>query len=64
MYFLLSYYMNTYSSNQKEDSYFKPLDEKELLKEVKYEVYENVLTEVGDMNFSNEFIEENFTSKQ
>lgn len=53
-------YLSYYKIKQKEDSYFKPLSEEEMLKEIKYNIEDNMLTEFGDLNYSYEYIENNF----
>lgn len=44
------------------DSLFKPLSNKDLLVEYHTPIDSGILPDVGDMNFSREFIEENFCS--
>ena len=62
MYYLLSIYNNFNAKKQREDKFFKPLSLINMQKEVKYKIRDDVLPEIGDLDFSMEFIEQNFLS--
>lgn len=62
MYLLINKYISLYQNQQKEDSYFKPLVKEEMFKEIDFKIKDDVITEIGDLDFSSSFIKEKFLS--
>lgn len=60
IYFLSSLYNSIDHKEQTEDLYFKPISLEESMKEIDYKLEDNMLLEIGDMDFKMEEIEERF----
>lgn len=62
IYFLLSEYWSYEKTNQREDILFKPLKKSDMYVELNSNVQSGILPDVGDLDFSIDFIENNFLS--
>lgn len=61
-YYLLSLLWSLENCDQTEDSLFKPLTKEDMMVEVDYKIDSGILPDVGDLNFTKKFIEDNFCS--
>lgn len=62
IYFLLSEYWSYEKTNQREDILFKPLKKSDMYVELNPNIESGILPDVGDLDFSIDFIENNFLS--
>lgn len=62
IYFLLSEYWSYEKTNQREDILFKPLKKSDMCVELNSNIQSGILPDVGDLDFSIDFIENNFLS--
>lgn len=62
IYFLLSEYWSYEKTNQREDILFKPLKKSDMYVELNSNIQSGILPDVGDLDFSIDFIENNFLS--
>lgn len=60
IYFLLSEYWSYEETDQKEDVLFKPLKYNDMIVELNEKIDSGILPDVGDLDFTKEFIEKEF----